>query len=561
MLTHLSIHQFALVEHLELEFQRGMAVITGETGAGKSILLDALGLALGQRADAGMVRHGAERAEICASFCPTPNARNWLTCRDIPDEEDLILLRRVVSAEGRSRGYINGRPASANDLRELSQHLIEVHSQHAHQRLLEKDAPRQILDAFGNLKPLATTVADYFQQWQQLHKRLRQLQEESSEIQAQRQLLSYQVEELRELAIGATEVADLEQEHKRLANAESMLLGGQQALAVSTGDDSDGQGAAQMAWIAYQQLARIDDQHSSLIEARDLMQQAQILLEEAGNSLRHYLDQVDINPHRLQQVEQRLSDIFSMARKHQIQPIHLYDHWQQQEAALAELSLSDEDLAELQERVITFENRYITEAQTLSQARINAAARLDADVCSQFDAMALGRTHFETCIDPLSSAEAGKHGLDQIRFMVQTNPGMPAGPLAKVASGGELSRISLAIQVVTAATSDISCMIFDEVDVGIGGGTAERVGRLMRSLGERGQVMCVTHQPQVAAQAHQHFLVSKISGDEYTHTRIQELGDTQRTREVARMLGGVDITLSTMNHAEEMLALVKQTAI
>ncbi|MFK4753143.1 DNA repair protein RecN [Oceanobacter antarcticus] len=561
MLTHLSIHQFALVDHLELEFQRGMAVITGETGAGKSILLDALGLALGQRADAGMVRHGAERAEICASFCPTPNARNWLTCRDIPDEEDLILLRRVVSAEGRSRGYINGRPASANDLRELSQHLIEVHSQHAHQRLLEKDAPRQILDAFGNLKPLATTVADYFQQWQQLHKRLRQLQEESSEIQAQRQLLSYQVEELRELAIGATELADLELEHKRLANAESMLLGGQQALAASTGDDSDGQGAAQMAWIAYQQLARIDDQHSSLVEARDLMQQAQILLEEAGNSLRHYLDQVDINPHRLQQVEQRLSDIFSMARKHQIQPIHLYDHWQQQEATLAELSLSDEDLAELQARVITFENRYITEAQTLSKARINAATRLDADVCSQFDAMALGRTHFETRIEPLSAAESGKQGLDQIQFMVQTNPGMPAGPLAKVASGGELSRISLAIQVVTAATSDISCMIFDEVDVGIGGGTAERVGRLMRSLGERGQVMCVTHQPQVAAQAHQHFLVSKISGDEYTHTRIQELGDTQRTREVARMLGGVDITLSTMNHAEEMLALVKQTAI
>ncbi|MDP2608129.1 MULTISPECIES: DNA repair protein RecN [unclassified Oceanobacter] len=558
MLTHLSIHQFALVEHLELEFQRGMAVITGETGAGKSILLDALGLALGQRADAAMVRQGAERAEICASFCPTPKARQWLAGRDIPDEEDLVLLRRVVSAEGRSRGYINGRPASANDLRELSQHLIEVHSQHAHQRLMEKDAPRDIVDAFGNLKPLATRVANCFQQWQRMKKRLHKLQEVSSEVQAQRQLLSYQVEELRELSLGVTELADLELEHKRLANAESMLLGGQQALAASTGDDGDSQGAAQMAWVAYQQLLRIDDQHTSLTEARDLMQQAQILLEEAGHSLRHYLEQVDINPHRLQQVEQRLSDIFSMARKHQIQPTELYDHWQQQEAALAELSMSDEDLAELQEQVIALEQRYLTEAQTLSQARIQAAARLDANVCDQFDAMALGRTRFETHINPLSLSEAGKHGIDQIRFMVQTNPGMPAGPLAKVASGGELSRISLAIQVVTAATSDIACLIFDEVDVGIGGGTAERVGRLMRALGERGQVMCVTHQPQVAAQAHQHFMVSKISGDEYTHTRITELGDTQRTQEIARMLGGVDITHSTMTHAKEMLALVKQ---
>ncbi|MDO6681374.1 DNA repair protein RecN [Oceanobacter sp. 5_MG-2023] len=558
MLTHLSIHQFALVEHLELEFQRGMAVITGETGAGKSILLDALGLALGQRADAAMVRQGAERAEICASFCPTPKARQWLAGRDIPDEEDLVLLRRVVSAEGRSRGYINGRPASANDLRELSQHLIEVHSQHAHQRLMEKDAPRDIVDAFGNLKPLATRVANCFQQWQRMKKRLHKLQEVSSEVQAQRQLLSYQVEELRELSLGVTELADLELEHKRLANAESMLLGGQQALAASTGDDGDSQGAAQMAWVAYQQLLRIDDQHTSLTEARDLMQQAQILLEEAGHSLRRYLEQVDINPHRLQQVEQRLSDIFSMARKHQIQPTELYDHWQQQEAALAELSMSDEDLADLQEQVIALEQRYLTEAQTLSQARIQAAARLDANVCDQFDAMALGRTRFETHINPLSLSEAGKHGIDQIRFMVQTNPGMPAGPLAKVASGGELSRISLAIQVVTAATSDIACLIFDEVDVGIGGGTAERVGRLMRALGERGQVMCVTHQPQVAAQAHQHFMVSKISGDEYTHTRITELGDTQRTQEIARMLGGVDITHSTMTHAKEMLALVKQ---
>ncbi|WP_221801138.1 DNA repair protein RecN [Oceanobacter mangrovi] len=561
MLAHLSIHQFALVEQLELEFNKGMAVITGETGAGKSILLDALGLTLGQRADAAMVRRGADKAEVCASFYPTPNARHWLRSRDLPDEEDQILLRRVVSSEGRSRGYINGRPASANDLKEISRHLIEVHSQHAHQHLLEKDTPRQVLDSYAGLQPLAKTTAGLFQNWQQASKRLQRLQEESGEIQAQRQLLSYQVEELRELALAETELDELELEHKRLANAESMLLDGQHALSATNGGDHSDNGAAQLAYAALQQLDRIDDDHPVLQEARELLQQANIMLEEAGSSLNRYLEQVDINPHRLQQVEQRLSDIFSMARKHQIQPHLLYEHWQQQEAALAELSMSDEDIEQLVLEVGELQLSYRQQAEQLSQQRHAAAQRMDEDICSHFEAMSLGRARFETRIDPLAEHEHNKHGIDHIQFMVQTNPGMPSGPLGKVASGGELSRISLAIQVVTAATSDISCMIFDEVDVGIGGGTAERVGRLMRSLGERGQVMCVTHQPQVAAQAHQHFMVSKIAGDDYTHTRIQELSGKQRVREVARMLGGVDITNSTLSHAEEMLSLAKQLAI
>ncbi|MCY0966887.1 DNA repair protein RecN [Parathalassolituus penaei] len=558
MLVHLSIRQFALVEHLELEFRRGMAVITGETGAGKSILLDALGLTLGDRVDAGMVRRGADKAEVCASFASNVQARRWLDAHDIPDEDDLILLRRVVSAEGRSRGYINGRAASANDLRELSQCLIEVHSQHAHQRLLQKDTPRQIIDAYGNLRKQADTVAEYWTSWNHLARKLRSLQETSAELLAQRQLLGYQVEELRQLAIGATELDDLETEHKRLANAESMLLSGQQALAASAGDEGRDAGAVRMVWKAIQQLDKIDDQHPRLDEARDLMQQAHILLEEAGSSLRGYLEQVDINPHRLQQVEERLGEIFSMARKHQIQPQRLFDHWQEQEAALAAMSLSDEDLDAMRQQEVELHDRFMEAATALSAARSEAAARLDRDVCGHFESMALGKARFFTELQTLDSQQASRHGIDQIQFMVQTNPGMPAGPLAKVASGGELSRISLAVQVVTAATSEVTCLIFDEVDVGIGGGTAERVGRLMRSLGERGQVMCVTHQPQVAAQAHQHFMVSKISGDEQTHTRICELNERQRTEEIARMLGGVDITHNTLVHAREMLALVKQ---
>lgn len=570
MLLHLSIHQFALVDELELEFKPGMAVITGETGAGKSILLDALGIALGQRAEADNVRFGANKAEVSASFTPNDNARSWLEQRDLPSDDDQIILRRVVSSEGRSRGYINGRPASANDLKDLAQCLIDVHSQHAHQRLLQKDTPRQLVDAFGNLQQDARAVSQAFKQWQKNAQRLKTLSEESSEIQAQRQLLSYQVEELRELNLSETELDELEAEHKRLANAETMLLSGQQALASCLGNESAEMAATQLAYQAMTLLNQLDDNHPTLLEAKELLQQAHIQLEEAGLSLQRYLEQVDINPHRLQQVESRLGEIFSVARKHQIQPQRLYAYWQEQEDQLAQLNLSDDDLLELEQEVERLREHFQQLAQKLSNKRQKAAAKLDKEVEAHFESLALGRARFMTQVEPLTSKtdeprQANHHGIDNISFHVQTNPGMPSGPLAKVVSGGELSRISLAIQVVTAATSQIPSLIFDEVDVGIGGGTAERVGRLMRSLGnpnkekgkEAGQVMCVTHQPQVAAQAHQHFQVSKISGDNSTHTQIRELNNKQRSEELARMLGGVDITQQTLAHAQEMLDLVQ----
>jgi len=557
MLAHLSIHQFALVDQLELELQPGMSVITGETGAGKSILLDALGLALGERADAGCVRNGAEKAEVSASFTLNEQARLWLQQRDIPTDDDLIILRRIISAEGRSRGYINGRPASANDLKDIGQCLIEIHSQHAHQRLLQKDTPRQLLDAFGGLQLQTTEVSLVWSEWQQHAKRLAMLQEESAEVTAQRQLLTYQVEELRQLAPGETELEELEAEHKRLANAENMLLNGQYAMAACYGDDNGELAATQLAYQAITRLDNIDDQHPLLNEARELLKQAQIQLEEAGRSLQHYLELVDINPHRLQQVESRLSDLYSMARKHQIQPQQLHSYWQEQEEALAGLNLSDDDLAELEQQVQALQAEYSTLAQQLSSARQAAAARMDSEVEAHFEALALGRARFITQVESGSAESGNKHGIDQIGFFVQTNPGMPGGPLAKVASGGELARISLAIQVVTAAVSETPSLIFDEVDVGIGGGTAERVGRLLRTLGKDSQVLCVTHQPQVAAQAHQHYQVSKISGDSATHTQLRELSEKQRSEEIARMLGGVDITKQTLAHAQEMLALVR----
>ncbi|MEQ3633693.1 DNA repair protein RecN [Thalassolituus sp.] len=556
MLANLSIHQFALVEHMELEFGSGMSVITGETGAGKSILLDALGLALGQRAEAGCVRKGASKAEVCATFKTNSNAQAWLKSYDFPSDDEVI-LRRIISAEGRSRGYINGRPVPANDLKEIASHLIDVHSQHAHQRLLEKDTPRQLLDSYAGLSEQTTKVSGLYRQWQTQYRQLKSLQEESAELQAQRQLLTYQVEELRELAIGELELDELEAEHKRLANAENTLLSGQSAVIACLGDDNSEQAATQMVYQAIHQLQQIDDRHPHLEEARDLLQQAHIQLEEAGNSLQRYLDGVDINPHRLQQIESRLSDIYTMARKHHINAQQVYAHWQEQEQALAALSLSDEDLAELRAEVESLYQAFLSEAQALSNARIHAATQMDKDIEAHFEALSLGRARFITQVIPQDIKQAQSHGIDDIHFIVQTNPGMPAGPLAKVASGGELSRISLAIQVVTAATSKVPSLIFDEVDVGIGGGTAERVGRLMRKLGHNSQVMCVTHQPQVAAQAHQHFQVSKVSGDEATHTRIRELSSKQRAEELARMLGGIEITSQTLAHASEMLALVR----
>ncbi|MGB1092835.1 MAG: DNA repair protein RecN, partial [Oceanobacter sp.] len=389
--------------------------------------------------------------------------------------------------------------------------------------------------------------------------RLQKLQEEDSETRSRKQLLGYKVEEFRELDLGATELDELEIEHKRLANAESMLMDGQQAVVAIAGDEQSETHASQLVYRAIQHLGSLDDPHPALNESRSLLDQAHILLEEAGSSLQNYLEQVDINPHRLHQVEQRMGDIFSLARKHQAQPSRLYDYWQEIEAELAELSLSDEGLDALKAEVETLETDFRAQAKELSHKRTAAAQQLDEQVCSNFESMALGKARFFTQIEPLADDAANAHGIDNIQFLVQTNPGMPAGPLSKVASGGELSRISLAIQVVTAATSDISSLIFDEVDVGIGGGTAERVGRLMRQLGNRGQVMCVTHQPQVASQAHHHLQVHKISGDEQTHTKIRRLDNTQRAEEIARMLGGVELTQQTLDHASEMLKLAQSS--
>ena len=563
MLVHLSISQFTLVEHLELELKAGMTTITGETGAGKSILLGALGLALGNRIDGNIVRKGAEKADISATFIISEKVIKWLDSHDYPIEDDTCILRRVITQEGRSRGYINGRNASATELKALANQLIDIHGQHAHQSLMQKDAPRKLVDNYAGTRGLCLKTKQAFQAWQEKLKQKNNLQEDSAEQQAQRQLLTYQVQELDSLQLVAGEVAELESEHKRLSNADAIMFSGQQALTLcadGNGDDSSSaqtssqDSALQQVQQAIMELDQIDDDNETLKESREFLNQAQIQLQEANDSLHDYINKVEINPQRLQQIDQRLGSIYDLARKHQVRAGELYDKWQELSDKLNALNFSDDDMEALIQLVAELEQAYLKLAKQLSKKRHKAAGKLDKEVNTHFEALALGNAKLQTDIVS-DDSHANAYGIDNIDLLVQTNPGMPMGQLCKVASGGELSRISLAIQVITAQTSNIPSLIFDEVDVGIGGGTAERVGRLLNELGKHSQVLCVTHQPQVAAQAQNHLQVSKIAGDEQTFTNIRPLDNTQRTEEIARMLGGVEITQHTLDHAQEMLAM------
>ncbi len=555
MLVHLSISQFTLVEHLELELKAGMTTITGETGAGKSILLGALGLALGNRIDGNVVRNGAEKADISATFIINEKVIKWLDSHDYPVEDDTCILRRVVTQEGRSRGYINGRNASATELKALANQLIDIHGQHAHQSLMQKDAPRKLVDNYAGTRSLCLKTKQAFQAWQEKLKQKNNLQEDSAEQQAQRQLLTYQVQELDSLQLVADEVADLENEHKRLSNADAIMLSGQQALTLcADGNNEDSSSALQQVQQAIMELDQIDDDNEALKESREFLNQAQIQLQEANDALHNYINKVEINPQRLQQIDQRLGSIYDLARKHQARADGLYDKWQELSDKLNALNFSDDDMEALIQQVSDLELVYLKLAKQLSKKRHKAAGKLDKEVNTHFEALALGNAKLQTDIVS-NDSHANAYGIDHIDLLVQTNPGMPMGQLCKVASGGELSRISLAIQVITAQTSNIPSLIFDEVDVGIGGGTAERVGRLLNQLGQHSQVLCVTHQPQVAAQAQNHLQVSKIAGDKQTFTNIRPLDNTQRTEEIARMLGGVEITQHTLDHAQEMLAM------
>lgn len=552
MLVHLSVHNYAIVEHLDLELKRGMSVISGETGAGKSIMLDALGLTLGDRADSSVVRIGADKADILASFDldDIPDARAWLAERDM-DSKGPCILRRVITAEGRSRGYINGTPCPQGDLKALGELLIDIHSQHEHQSLLKTDTHRRLLDEYSGSQDLARQVQLAAQRWRQTRQTLERLSNSSDEQRARHQLLSYQLEELENLALGEHELEQLEQEHKNLANAEQLLGACRQVMELCS--ESDAGNVLSALTSSLQRLTAFQNQPQALSEAVNLLASAQIQVEEAIGELNRFVDHFDADSERQQMLEERLDTIYTLARKHRVQPSELPNLHQQLLEELEGLNADDEAVERLGEELAAYARHYEEKAGELSRNRQAAAEQLASAVEAEIQRLGMPGGRFSVQLKPAAEGEYTPYGLEQVEFLVSANPGQPLRPLAKVASGGELSRISLAIQVITAQTSRVPTLVFDEVDVGIGGPTAEIVGQLLRRLGERGQVLTVTHLPQVAAQGHHHLFVHKARDTDETRTAVTELDQAGRVEEIARMLGGVDLTEQSLAHARQMV--------
>lgn len=554
MLTSIAISNFAIVESLELEFKKGMTVISGETGAGKSIMVDALSLCLGDRTDAAVVRHGQKRADISASFDIQhyPHVHKWLEERDLEHDQHCI-LRRVISKEGRSKAYINGRPCTLSDLKDVGSQLVDIHGQHEHQSLLKKNAQRQQLDEYGRLTDLSKKVSQQYSTWRQLKEELSAQQNRSSEQDAKIQLLSYQAQELQQLDLKEGEIEALENEQAFLSNIADSQFKAYQASGILI--DSDEGNVCSLLHQAINSASQIRPATKELENALEMMNVALIQAQEAADSLHHYQDTLEQNPERLVDVEQRLSDIYDTARKHRTLPEGLLSLRESVEAELDSLQGSEESLESLKEKEEQAYEKLTALATTLTEKRIIAKDELAQKVEEQIHGLGMPHARFFIQCQPLNQVSA--NGFEDIEYMIASNPGQPAQPLRKVASGGELSRISLGIQVVTAHTSIIPTLVFDEVDVGISGGIAEVVGRMLRSVGKRGQVFCVTHLAQVAAQGNQHLRVSKLVEDEATSSQVELLKDQDRTQEIARLLGGLELTEQTLAHAREMLGNVQ----
>jgi DNA repair protein RecN (Recombination protein N) len=552
MLSHILIKDLVIVSRLELDLGAGMTALTGETGAGKSILIDALGLALGEKADANMIRAGCDRAEVSASFdlsrCPA--ALDWLRDQALDDGGD-CLLRRVLVSGGRARAFINGQAASNAQLQALGDLLVDIHGQHAHQSLLRPAAQLGLLDGYGGLTEQAAGVAQAFQRFRALDRHWRELTSARDERTARIDLLSFQVTELDELALADGELDGLDAEQRRLANLGN--LQGTAAVLVDLLYDGEPALRDQLSHAAVELtgLSRLDPK---LTETAELLEAATVQVEEAASNLRQYLDDLELDPGRLAEVEARLGRIHELARKYRVLPEQLPETLEALRAELDELMQADADLGALEHDRAAARADLMAQAGALSAVRRDAAARLADTVTDAMQTLGMAGGRFEIAVDTGDETSVGSQGLDRIGFLVSANPGQPLQPLVKVASGGELSRISLAIQVATAECGSVPTLVFDEVDVGIGGRVAEIVGRLLRRLGESRQVLCVTHLPQVAAQGHAQLRVAKQAVDGQTFTEINALSAAERIDEVARMLGGAEITATTRAHAEEMLS-------
>ncbi|MEQ1635953.1 MAG: DNA repair protein RecN [Methylococcales bacterium] len=569
MLLKLSIIDLAVVKSLNLDLQQGMSVLTGETGAGKSILLTALGLALGNRADSGFIRPDSKRAEINLEFdlSDAPLAQQWLIENELDSEQE-CLIRRTISDDGRSKAYINGRSVTLQSLQDLSEKLIEIHGQHAYLTLLNPDEQRrlldnyskhqqQLLDSFAKTQPLIEQVNQHFHLWQQANQELEQLIKSSKARDERQALLEYQLEELQNLDLKHFNYAELSEEHAKLANLGEILGVGQRQLDVLT--DNDQQSLNQGLNQSIQELNQLARYSPELAAISTQLADAQIQLEEAAQELRRYLDAQEADPMRLDFLETQIGVIHSLSRKHQVSAENLPELAKTLQKELDGLTHNAERISELTAEVKAIDKTYQQLAQQLSAKRSQSGLELQRHISAMIKELGMPQGEFLVSLTSIGDDKPRLNGLDKIEFLVSANPGLPPKPLAKVASGGELSRISLAIQVVTSNDKTTPTMIFDEVDSGIGGGIAEIVGQKLRSLSQNRQVLCVTHLPQVAAQAHHHLYVAKNNQTDITSSTVRLLNNEERIEEVARMLGGVNITANTLAHAREMLTTGKQS--
>ncbi|MGB6353986.1 MAG: DNA repair protein RecN [Steroidobacteraceae bacterium] len=551
MLTHLQLRDFVLVDQAELEFKPGLTALTGETGAGKSIVVDALLLLAGGRAAGDVVRQGAERAEVAASFDALPAAaKAWLEAQAIEEDGDLV-MRRVIGADGRSRAYVNGQMVPIQALRELAEFLIEIHGQQEFQHLVNRAAQREMLDEHLADASLLGAVSNLYERYRNCRRDYEALKSAAENRDSRLDLLRYQ---LAELKVEVTSVAGIEElfaDRKRVASRGRLAEAARGALVAAY--ESDGESAHDLLGRAHAALRNVGDADPQLAPAAELLAQALINTHEAADALRHYLDVLDMDPARQEEVERRAAALEALARKHRLSVLELPEQLLRTEAELAALDNAQLSLAELELELGELTRGYRGAAQRLTEARNAAASRFGSRITQLMQALGMAGGRFEVSLAP-SDSEFSANGSDDIEFLVSANPGQAPKNLAKVASGGELSRISLAVQVAAAAKTSALTMVFDEVDAGIGGAVAEIVGRQLRDLGERAQVLCVTHLAQVASQAHGQFRVTKLTDGKITRTAVKALSEPERVDEVARMLGGIDVTEQARAHAREMLA-------
>ncbi|MHB1187637.1 DNA repair protein RecN [Thiobacillus sp.] len=550
MLSHLSIRNYLLVESVELDFAPGLTVLTGETGAGKSILVDALALALGDRAEGGVVRQGAPRAEISAEFVidDLPQLAAWLDEAGFASDDGTLILRRVIDAGGRSRAFINGSAAPLTQLKDAAEFLLDIHGQHAHHALLRPPIQREVLDAYAGALPQAATVSAAWHAWQAARQCRLDAESHGQARQIEREGLTLAVEELRALGDDLARWDEIQIEHARLAHV-TTLLEGSHAL-IEGLDEGESAVSSQLGEMS----ARLDAMQAvddSLGEVVTLLTSASADIAEAVHALRRYVGHLNLDPERLAELDRLLGDMHRLARKHRVQPDALAALLEQFQARLAELAASD-DLDALQANEDAAWSRYQSDAKQLGALRRKAATALSKQVTAAMHELALAGGHLDIQLQPTNEPRA--HGLEDVSFLVASHPGLPPGPLGKVASGGELSRISLAIQTALSGVAGVPTLIFDEVDVGIGGSVAEAVGRRLAKLGETRQVLVITHLPQVAARGMQHLRVAKQDSGGFVTSNIESLDADARVEEVARMLGGLRITATTRQHAAEMLA-------